>query len=168
LNQKSSTGTVPGPESTQQQRLRRAAGVLGWCAAIIATLAFLTERACTLFPESTFELAPESRLPKWFAVPPELIRSQVVVKLDYYILPWSSRARFRLVGPHDRVLGEVTGVTRGEPGTLKVPQPGFAAGYPAYEVVSIGGVTEIIEHRKMEPIFYVSDDPAVRAELMVR
>jgi hypothetical protein len=51
---------------------------------------------------------------------------------------------------------------------LKVPSPGFPAGYPSYEIVSIGGVTEIIEHRKMEPIFYVSDDPAVRAELVAR
>ena len=38
-------------------------------------------------------------------------------------------------------------------------------GYPAYEVIAIDGITEIVEHRKMEPIFYLSDDPAIRRSL---
>lgn len=33
--------------------------------------------------------------------------------------------------------------------------------YPAYEAITVNGITEIIEHRKMEPIFYVTDDPTV-------
>ena len=43
-------------------------------------------------------------------------------------------------------------------------QSGFPAGYPVYEIIAVGGKTEIIEHRKMEPVFYVTDDPAVWAE----
>jgi hypothetical protein len=34
-----------------------------------------------------------------------------------------------------------------------------------YEAITVDGVTEIIEHRKMEPIFFVTDDPAVRKQI---
>jgi hypothetical protein len=36
-----------------------------------------------------------------------------------------------------------------------------SSGYPLYEAVVVNGVTEIIEHKKMEPIFYITDDPGV-------
>jgi hypothetical protein len=168
LDQKALDIILPAAVSTQQQRVSKSGRILGWFAAITVTLFFLTERTCALFPESSFKLARESRLPRWFAIPPGLTRSQLVVKLDYYVLPWGSRARFRILGPDGGVLDKATGVIEGEPRTLKVPSPGFPGGYPSYEIVSIGGLTEIIEHRKMEPIFYVSDDPAVRTELMAR
>ena len=44
---------------------------------------------------------------------------------------------------------------------------GFPEGYPRYKVVTINGVTDVIELRKMEPIFYMTDDPAVWDELGV-
>jgi hypothetical protein len=44
---------------------------------------------------------------------------------------------------------------------------GFPSGYPAYEVITVNGMTDIIEHRKMEPMFYMTDDPAVWKELGV-
>ena len=34
--------------------------------------------------------------------------------------------------------------------------------YPGFVLVKVNGVSEIIEHRKMEPIFYVSDDASIR------
>lgn len=37
-----------------------------------------------------------------------------------------------------------------------------ARSHPGYVVLSVGSVSEIIEHRKMEPIFYVSDESAVQ------
>jgi hypothetical protein len=54
-----------------------------------------------------------------------------------------------------------------EPLYLKHPPLGFPAGYPSYEIITVNGITEIIEHRKMEPIFYITDDPAVWKELGV-
>jgi hypothetical protein len=48
---------------------------------------------------------------------------------------------------------------------LKNPPAGFPKGYPAYNVVTVDGITEIIERRKMEPIFYVTDDPSIWREL---
>ena len=46
--------------------------------------------------------------------------------------------------------------------SLKDPfRDGSSFSYPAYTAVTVGGVTEIIEHKRMEPIFSVTDDPAV-------
>lgn len=67
-----------------------------------------------------------------------------------------------------KTIEKVTGKTRGNrPLQRRVKQSGFPEGYPLYEIVTVGGITEIIEYRKMEPIFYISDAPAVRAEFAV-
>ena len=41
------------------------------------------------------------------------------------------------------------------------------AKYPIYEVIKSRQVTEVIEHRQMEPIFYITDDAAVKVKLGV-
>jgi hypothetical protein len=123
---------------------------------------------CEWSPESTFELATESRLPKWITLPPGLTRADVSVTMSYYVLPWGRNAVFILQGAKGQVRTKVRGKTRGlEPLQLKHPPQGFPPGYPSYEVITVNGITEIIEHRKMEPIFYVTDDPAVWKELGV-
>jgi hypothetical protein len=123
---------------------------------------------CGFFPESTFELANESRLPKWFTLPKELSRSDVNVTMSYYIKPSGRTATFTLLNAKNQKLAEVKGTQTGlEPLMLKNPRPGFPSGYPSYEIITANGITEIIEHRKMEPIFYITDDPAVWAELGV-
>jgi hypothetical protein len=38
-------------------------------------------------------------------------------------------------------------------------------GNPSYVVASADGVTEVIEHRHRGNVFYINDDPAVRAKL---
>lgn len=43
-----------------------------------------------------------------------------------------------------------------------------ASGYPAYEAITVDGITEIIEHRKMEPVFYVTDDASVWAQYTLK
>src|ERR1051326_2602976 len=121
---------------------------------------------CEWFPESTFELASESRSPNWVALPPGLTRADVSITMNYYILPWGSSAIFILRDKHGKMLAKVKGKVKGsEPLQLKHPPPGFPTGYPEYEVVTANGTTEIIEHRKLETIFYVTDDPAVWKEL---
>ena len=42
---------------------------------------------CRFFPESQFELAPDSRLPKWFPLPTNLSREDVTVQMSYYSEP---------------------------------------------------------------------------------
>ena len=123
---------------------------------------------CEWFPESTFELASESRLPKWITLPPELTRADVSVSMSYYVMPWGRSATFILQDTKGQIRTKVYGKTRGlGPNQLKHPPPGFPPGYPAYEVITVNGITEIIEHRKPEPIFYMTDDPAVWKELGV-
>jgi hypothetical protein len=38
-------------------------------------------------------------------------------------------------------------------------------GYPSYVVVDANGTTEVIEHRNSGDVFYINDDPVVRATL---
>ena len=121
---------------------------------------------CDWVPESTFELASESRLPKWITLLPGLTRADVSIKMSYYVKPWGRSATFILQDTKGKIRAKIDGKEKGsEPFQLKHPPPGFPPGYPSYEVITVNGVTEIIEHRKPEPIFYITDDPAVCKEL---
>jgi hypothetical protein len=123
---------------------------------------------CEWLPESTFELASESRLPKWITLPSGLTRADVSITMSYYIKPWGSSATLILRDKKGQVLTKVNGKLKGsEPLQLKHPPQGFPPGYPAYEVITVKGLTEIIEHRKQEPVFYITDDRAVWKELGV-
>ena len=135
--------------------------------AIIST-ACLSLLACDRLPESSFELARESRLPKWFTIPSGLSRSDITVTMNYYINSSGRTATFILLNAKKQKLAEVQGTVSGlEPYKLKNPRTGFPPGYPLYEVVTVNGINEIIEHRKMEPMFYITDDPNVWVELGV-
>ena len=123
---------------------------------------------CRSFPESTFELARESRLPKWISLPPGLTRSDVSLTMNYYVKPWGRSTTFILRDRKGQILTKLDGKVKGsEPVRLKHSLPGVPPGYPSYEVITVEDMTEVIEHRKMEPIFYVTDDPVVRKELGV-
>ncbi len=147
---------------------------------LVAICSFLL--GCAFFPEASFELARESRLPKWFTLPSGFSRSDVTVTMDYYIGSNGRTAAFTLLDvrnqssrpqgrPSGRKLAKVNGRQKDfEPLTLKNnprPQSGFPIPYPSYEIITVNGITEIIEHRRMEPIFYITDDPAVLSELGV-
>jgi hypothetical protein len=87
--------------------------------------------------------------------------------LRYYTSPLGGSAAFILRDKKGKELAKVHGKTKGRyPLQLRNPPRGFDSGYPAYEVITVGGITEIVEHRKMEPIFYVTDEPAVWKELV--
>jgi hypothetical protein len=142
-----------------RQRIIEMFRTTGQYVAITLCLPLFAISGCGFFPESSFDLAPDSRLPKWFAVPPGLTRSQVTARMDYYNSAWGSgSATFRLLGPNGDVLAKASGA-------LKEHDPNARFSYPAYEVITINGVTDIVKHLKMEPLFYVTDDPSVWAEL---
>ena len=103
--------------------------------------------------ESSFQLADESRLPVWIKLPPGLKRQDVSLTLDYYSNPFGANAKFILKDKRGDVLEEVSGTDK--------PINGVSE-YPGFVLVKVNGVSEIIEHRKMEPIFYVSDDASIR------
>jgi hypothetical protein len=129
--------------------------------AILLVIVFLTIKGCELFPEATFTLANDSRLPKWVTLPPELTRANASLTMNYYAVPWST-AQFILRDKNGHILKKENGKMRCRvPFELENPPQGFPSGYPIYEAISVNGIREIIEHRKMEPIFYVTDDTAV-------
>ena len=118
-------------------------------------------KACEYLPESSFELAKDSRLPKWITLPQSVTCDDALITMNYYILPRSS-ASFTLRHKKDSVLAKANGEPKCQPGfQLKDPPQGFPPGYPAYIPITVNGITEIIEHRKMESIFYVTDNPTV-------
>jgi len=137
-------------------------------AAVLAAICF-SSLGCSFFPESSFELSPDSRLPRWFTLPPDLPRSDISVTMDYYIDSSGQTAKFTLLNRKtgarmDKVEGKLKGP---QPLTLSNSQPGGPSGYPSYEVITARGITEVIEHRRAEPIFYIDDDAAVRSQLGV-
>ncbi|MHB1093009.1 MAG: hypothetical protein ACYCZE_09005 [Thiobacillus sp.] len=119
--------------------------------------------------ESSFDLAPGSRLPKWFEIPKGMTRNELSVTMDYYIDSHGRKAVFKIYAKGRLFpLKKVTGIQRGlYPIELENQPPGFPKGYPSYEVITVNGITDIIEHRKMEAIFYTTDDPRVWKELGV-
>jgi hypothetical protein len=121
--------------------------------------------------ESSFTLSEESRIPYFLKVPEGTPRSDLNVTLDYYSTFSGGEAVFKL---HYRknflALDKVT-VTLNKNDhllELKNPPAGSPKGYPSYEIIRANGVVDIIEHRKMEPIFYTTDDPAIWQKLGVK
>ncbi|HEX5123070.1 MAG TPA: hypothetical protein VFV97_07470 [Rhodanobacteraceae bacterium] len=138
-----------------------ASGRIGIACFVVAILSLA---ACSAFPESCFDLAGSSRLPGWFKLPADLERKDVAVHMCYYIGANGSTATFVMRNAKTQAkLADITGAVRDLYPIVRSTDP--AAKYPGYSVITAGGITEAVEHRRMEPIFYVVDDPAVRHEL---
>lgn len=123
--------------------------------------------ACNAFPESSFELANESRLPVWFSLPAGLTRADISVTMNYFIKSTGGSATFVFRDKKHRVLMEVTGTLRGSsPMSVKSSSASDNITYPLFEVITAQGATEVIEHRRMEPTFYITDDPGILRALL--
>ncbi len=120
--------------------------------------------------ESSFELAPESRLPKWLEAPKGVPRSDLRVTMDYYSTFSGGEYVFKLYNKNQffKIHKINVNIDMAPRVQLKELPLGFPKGYPKYYVVTVNGVADIIEHRKMEPIFYVTDDPAIWKESGVK
>jgi hypothetical protein len=119
------------------------------------------------FPESHFRLAPESRLPKWFAVDKDHKREDLQVEI-YYYTPVFGKTNFiaYLIGPSPdlKKLEKKYGAAEWHPITKK-KLDAKSDHYPSFHIVTVDGITELIEHRHKAPIFHVSDDPEMRRYL---
>ena len=117
------------------------------------------------WPESAFQLAPESRLPRWFT--PQSVKppraTAVTVQMTYYSGFFSRRATFTLRDSRGAKLAEVEGQMR-----WSEPYTKGNSRYPKYEAITAAGITEVIEHRAMEPVFYITDDSGVKEWLGVK
>ena len=115
--------------------------------------------------EAEFSLSPDSRLPKWFEIPEGQKREDFTVILSYYVWPSGREATLRLKRKgdwlsKDKIVVKLIGL---EPIKLKNSSDGY---YPSYEIITGNDITDIIEHRQMKPIFYLTDDPTVWKELV--
>lgn len=123
----------------------------------LALLLLLCSCALNGCVESRFSLAAGSRMPSWFAS----AEAGVGVTLTY-LTPSSSS---------DDVVLEVKGgsksrLVRGQAcwhpimRTRKGRDGGIDySSYPMYRYILAEGKIEVVEHRQMEPLFWVSDDP---------
>ena len=121
--------------------------------------------------ESSFTLSEESRIPYFLKVPEGASRGDLYVTLDYYNTSSGGESVFKLfnrVGFFSLDKVTVTQNISDHMRKLKNPPVGSPKGYPSYEIIRVNGIIDIIEHRKMEPIFYTTDDPAVWNELGVK
>jgi hypothetical protein len=112
--------------------------------------------------ESSFRLARESRLPKWVTLPAGVERADVSPTVSYYTTPWGGNVKFTLLDKNKQTIQEVSGKERClKPFQLTNSPQGLPSGYPNYAVVTVDGITEILEQRRPEDILYVTDDPVV-------
>jgi hypothetical protein len=116
--------------------------------------------------EASFELSQESRLPKWIEVEASTSRNDYKLTMDYYLGPWNAEAVFILYDLNGKRKIKLKGDISRHPLKLKNPPSGYSRNYPMYQVITINGVTDIVEHRKMESNFHMTDDPAVWKELV--
>ncbi|MBV1872533.1 MAG: hypothetical protein KUG83_08305 [Gammaproteobacteria bacterium] len=112
--------------------------------------------------ESEFELAESSRLPEWIILPDGMARNDVTVSLSYY-----TGNNFKLVlrekgSSWFSSLQTIKGTNEHHPEYWGWAQDDWPArNHPAFVVLSVNGETEIVEHKKMEPIFYIANQQAV-------
>jgi hypothetical protein len=107
--------------------------------------------ACVSCAESDFHLASDSRLPRWFSLRTGLKRSDVTVRITYYV---PGGPRVQLIGPAGNVVASVRGTDRWDPDSERRATRG---GYPTYSFIKVGDVEEIIEHRSPGPILYIAE-----------
>jgi len=113
---------------------------------------------------------PESRLPRWFVLPVGYARDDVTVKLTYYAPPVPvDDVVMELVDQrNNHTLSRITGKACWHSqidGIKRNAQGGFERGSePRYIIVSAAGKMEVIDHPASEPIFSITDDPALVQE----
>ncbi|OPY76595.1 MAG: hypothetical protein A4E63_00041 [Syntrophorhabdus sp. PtaU1.Bin050] len=116
------------------------------------------------FIEAEFQLADESRLPKWFAMPPGYTRTDFSMTITTYSSPSGIVAKMAIRNskPPKRILNERIGSKRIHPLT---EQMGYDK-YPLYSIVTVDGIEEAFEQRRPEPILFITDDPKVTSALL--
>ncbi len=134
--------------------------------------------ACTpwvgWWPESNFTLSPDSRFPRWFAIPPGYDRRDLTVKIYYYSPPppFRSNTKVILLGPPPdrRKLVKKIGHMRWHPSMNKSRNDRgglYPEAFPMVTVDTIDGIEEIIEQKGPESILYISDDPHLRRAIAI-
>ena len=126
----------------------------------IATLA-----SCSWFPESTFTISPESRLPRWITLN-GVSRSDVTLRVDFIVpLITEEYARVTVVGRDGNVRERIDASETSSVGVQTANGAPARGEYPNYQVVAVNGVTDIFEQRAAQNVLYMCDEAAVWSKL---
>jgi hypothetical protein len=127
----------------------------------IGVFVLLASSSCSRFPESDFTLRMQSRLPKF--IDPAGTRSPkgYIGRVEIYSSP--DTARVIVVDPQHGTIFDQRGAFRWHPRDSYHGRGQVA--YPSHFVVSFPSGEDIFEQRAMEPILYLSDDPALWSSL---
>jgi len=112
------------------------------------------------FVESTFQLAPESRFPRWFHVS-DYQRKDFTMIITIYSSPLSgSTAKMTVYGPppERKKLMEKAGKERWHP----LSEKEHDNKYPNYTIITVDGIEEVFEQKQAGDILYITDDPKLR------
>ena len=113
-----------------------------------------------LFPESSFKLSEESRLPNWFTIPSKYSRKDLGVEIHYFGKLYGTTFKAILLGPEGKILDRETGKHQWHPESAeKIKTESGRSALPQYIIAEINGIEEVIEHRERGPIFHISDSP---------
>ena len=108
--------------------------------------------------ESTFRLADDSRFPRWFATFDRDQGSRGVVTLTYLTPSKTEPDAVLELRTPDGHVQKVEGQACWHPAMLDSGNHVASNRYPKYQYFKRDGVVEVIEHRKLEPLFRVVDD----------
>ena len=110
--------------------------------------------------ESSFTLSQESRLPKWFEASAGVPRGDLKVTMDYYSTFSGGEYVFKFYKKYSFFkLKEINvNIDAVHEIQLKDHSAVGSNDYPKYYAITVNGITDIIEYRKMEPIIYMSDN----------
>lgn len=120
--------------------------------------------------ESDFQLAPESRLPQWFASS-SVVRKGLWMEIVFYSSPGHDNVKMTLYGPGNKKLMEKIGTQRthpiSEPKKMRDSKGNvvYDIAYPRYIIISVDNFEEVFEQRARNDILYVSDDPKLTRDL---
>jgi hypothetical protein len=120
-----------------------------------------------VFP-TTFQLADDSRLPKWFTVPNGYSRSNSKMTIDFYTSPcfFCKDTVTTLYGPlpNNKEIMKIAGKFRWHPLSDRERYNKYpTTGYPNYSIMTVDGVDEVFEQRQAGNSLYITDDPDITA-----
>ena len=108
--------------------------------------------------ESHFQLAADSRLPKWVDLPTNLKREDATIDLEYWGGPLGGSVTVKVNDKAGKQFLSLTGNLEGGWGLGEASSGDRSVFYK----VTINGVSELVEHRPSKAGFYITDDPDLR------
>jgi hypothetical protein len=115
------------------------------------------------FLESSFELSSASRMPNWLGLSQKQEREDIILVLNYYSNAKAKVTIWKKFGFIRMPIKWKWGQSQHHPAYWEWAHEDWPTRiHPGYVNVTINGITEIVEHKKREPIFYISNEETVR------